>query len=775
MKTMFKGKREKFTRTAILATLLFLSSLFVGQAKAQQNLVGKEAIDHLKSVGQYESLDEAIHTAQYSMLKVAGAPEKVYAQNAKHGLNATFDSKGLHLNVPNKDKGSYQSNWRLESAGGAEVATGELRRDGQRLEISRPGLTEWFVNRPTGLEHGFTLESRPMEAGAKLLLSIAVEGDLIISVRDNGQRAELQDKETGLKVLDYDKLRVWDATNKELPARMAAAQNGEKLQLEVDDAGARYPLTIDPTFTQQAFLKADNLESNDEFGFSVAVSGDTAIVGARREDSSIIGDGSDNSGSFVGAAYVFVRDGATWSQQAFLKAPNTGNNDEFGTSVAISEDTLVIGSVGEASRTVDDPDDNTLFGAGAAYVFVRNGTTWSQQAFLKADNAGSRDRFGVSVAVSGNTIIVGANEEDSSATGGGDDGSATNAGAAYIFERSGTTWSQQAFLKADNAGAGDEFGISVAISGSTAVVGANEESSSADGGSEDNSAEAAGAAYVFVRNETSWSQQAFLKATNADEDDEFGISVGVSGDIIAVGANREDSSLSGGDADNSALNSGGAYVFVRSGETWSQQAFLKADNAEEGDRFGTSVALSGNTLVVGASSEDSSATGGGSDNSETVSGAAYVFMQSGTEWTQESFLKANNAGSTDTFGAKVAISGNTIIAGAIREDSDLTGGDDNSQSSSGAAYVFNVSIIEPLEITGIEVDAELDAISLTWRSLPNTTYRVDFSEDLITWEEGLVTGIESDANGSGFTTETIDLSELTLNGRPKLFIRVVEE
>ena len=136
------------------------------------------------------------------------------------------------------------------------------------MEIVRPGLTEWFVNRTTGLEHGFTLAHRPETAGEQLQLTVTIEGDLKITVSEDGQHAELQDKATGVKVLDYDKLRVWDATGRELTAQMSAMTDGATLQLEVEDSDASYPLTIDPTFTQEAFLKADNVEADDNFGSS---------------------------------------------------------------------------------------------------------------------------------------------------------------------------------------------------------------------------------------------------------------------------------------------------------------------------------------------------------------------------------------------------------------------------------------------------------------------------------------------------------------------------
>ena len=527
----------------------------------------------------------------------------------------------------------------------------------------------------------------------------------MIAVSGDGQRAELQDQETRVKVLDYDKLRVWDATDRELPARMVAAKGGMQLQLEVDDAQARYPLTIDPTFTQQAYLKASNIGSNDQFGFAVTVSGDTAVVGAPAETSSATGGGADNS----------------------------------------------------------------LSNAGAAYVFIRSGTTWSQQALLKAENARSFDRFGTSVAVSEDTVVVGANEEDSIAN---------NSGAAYVFTRSGTTWAQQAFLKADNPDAGDEFGASVGASGDTIVVGANQESSSIAGGAADNSANAAGAAYVFVRSGTTWSQQAFLKADNAEAGDEFGASVSLSDATVVVGAALEDSGVSGGAAGNTTVDSGAAYVFARNGATWSQQAFLKAENAGEGDHFGQSVAVSGNMIVIGADREDSSSTGGGADNSVGAAGAAYVFEQSGITWSQQAFLKADNAGGADTFGHAVAVSGNTVIVGAQLEDSgSMTDGSDDSSTSSGAAYVFESDALRPqnFEITAFEVDGLQNTITLTWRSTPGATYRVDYSQDLDVWTGSLETGIPHDVAGGGLTRREIDLNGTDLSGLPKLFLRIIEE
>jgi hypothetical protein len=480
---------------------------------------------------------------------------------------------------------------------------------------------------------------------------------------------------------------------------------------------------------QQAYLKGAVSETEESFGFAVAVSGDTVVVGAYGEDGSANGvNGAHNNGLMgSGAAYVFVRSGAGWTQQAYLKASNPGIADYFGYAVAISGDTAVVGSVCEdgSSTGVNGADDNSTDDAGAAYVFVRSGTTWTQQAYLKASNTGSYDYFGLSVAVVGDTVVVGAGNEDGSATGvnGVEDNNAGDAGAAYVFVRSGTTWTQQAYLKASNAEANDNFGVSVGISGDSVVVGARYESSGAtqvDGNQADNSVMYAGAAYVFVRSGTTWAQQAYLKASNAQESDFFGYSVAVSGDTAVVGALAEDSNatqVDGNQADNRAPRAGAAYVFVRSGTTWSQQAYLKASNAEANDNFGVSVGISGDSLVVGAVYESGSAAGvngNAFDNSCGTSGAAYVFARSGTTWTQQAYLKASNPGVADYFGNTVAVSDDTIVIGAYTEDGSATGvngANNNLVLNAGAAYVFVApsAFASSLTYTGPTIDADGDS------------------------------------------------------------------
>jgi hypothetical protein len=403
----------------------------------------------------------------------------------------------------------------------------------------------WRVD--NGIEHGYLLNSRPVGEGP-------VEVHLSIS----GATAQLASAGLvlhdvrGDAVLDWDQLVAWDATGRVVPTTFRTT--GATATIVVDDSGAQYPLLIDPTFSQQAYLKASNTGAGDQFGSSVAVDGDTVVVGAPLEDSSSTGVGGldNDSASDSGAAYVFIRTGTTWTQQAYVKASNTGAGDQFGSSVAVDGDTVVVGAPLEDSNStgVGGAVNDSASDSGAAYVFIRTGTTWTEQAYVKASNTGASDRFGYSVAVDGDTVVVGALLEDSNSTGGGLDNSASDSGAAYVFTRTGTTWTEQAYLKASNTGAGDDFGYSVAVDGDTVVVGALLEDSNSTGGGLDNSASDSGAAYVFTRTGTTWTQQAYLKASNTGAGDYFGSSVAVSGDTVVVGALAED------------IAAGAAYMFL---------------------------------------------------------------------------------------------------------------------------------------------------------------------------------------------------------------------
>ena len=330
----------------------------------------------------------------------------------------------------------------------------------------------------------------------------------------------------------------------------------------------------------------------------------------------------------------------------YFKASNPHLGARFGTAVALSRDgtTLAVGAPGERSlaRVIDgDQTDMGTIGerAGAVYVFTRTGNVWAQQAYVKAFNTDADDRFGTSVALSadGSVLAVGAELEDSNATNPFDD-LLPDSGAVYVFGRAEATWTQQEFIKASNAGDGDAFGHSLVLS-----------------------------------------------------DD---------GRTLAVSATGEDSGtrvINGDGANDSELESGAVYVFVRAADEWDQQAYVKASNSEEGDVFGDSLALSrdGGTLAVGAPREDSgarNANGNQAINSTSDSGAVYVYGRLGIVWSHHAYLKASNTNVDDRFGSAVALSedGSTLAVGAIGEAGSGAGAgeDDNSTDESGAVYVF---------------------------------------------------------------------------------------
>ncbi|XCN73905.1 MAG: FG-GAP repeat protein [Candidatus Electrothrix aestuarii] len=344
-----------------------------------------------------------------------------------------------------------------------------------------------------------------------------------------------------------------------------------------DRSGSAYIFTrSEGVWTQQAKLTASDASIWDYFGGAVALSGDTALIGASR---------NDHAGDWSGAAYVFTRSGGVWTQQAKLTASDATSLDYFGQSLSLSGDTALIGAWG---------DDNGGDWSGAAYVFIRSGGVWTQQAKLTASDPATQANFGRSVSLSGNTALVGADYDNN-------DG--LRSGAAYVFTRSGGVWTEQTKLTASDAAASDWFGISVSLSGDTALIGAYlDDDGCADSGS----------AYVFVRaGDGTWSEQAKLTASDSATNDLFGGSVVVDGDTALVGAYQND---------DGGTDSGSAYVFTRNGTTWTQQQKLTAPDETAEDRFGVFVSLSGDTALIGANSND---------DDGTDSGSAYIFTESG--------------------------------------------------------------------------------------------------------------------------------------------------
>ena len=400
-------------------------------------------------------------------------------------------------------------------------------------------------------------------------------------------------------------------------------------------------------------------------------------------------------------------------QEAYVKASNPGWNDASGEALAIDGDRMVIGAPGESSGATGVNGiqlDDSVPESGAAYVFVRTATGWRQEAYLKASNTDAFDGFGSAVALAGDLLVVGAPQEDSSATG-VDGNQASNgtpaSGAAYVFQRTGGTWAQVAYLKQSNTTTRSFFGQSLAVHGSTIVVGASGESSSATGvggNQQDLGEPSSGAVYVFERDGTTWRQTAYVKASNTERADRFGLDVAVSSDTLVAGAWGEDSAATGVDGDqgdNGSAASGATYVFRRAGTSWVQEAYLKASNTGAGDAFGWSVALHDDRLAVGAyreSSASSGVNGDAFDDSSPEAGAVYLFRRTGAGWRQEAYVKASNPGAGDWFGHTVDLSGPQLVVGAQHEASSATvvDGDqgDDSAFGTGAAYWFERTDLE---------------------------------------------------------------------------------
>ncbi|NOX87422.1 MAG: T9SS type A sorting domain-containing protein [Calditrichaeota bacterium] len=401
---------------------------------------------------------------------------------------------------------------------------------------------------------------------------------------------------------------------------------------------------------------ASDTEAYAAFGNSVSIFGDYAIVGASPDDGGGITD--------AGAAYIFIRNGDSWTEQAKLTASDAQADDYFGHSVSISGDYAIISAIG-----VDDGGDL----AGAAYIFKRSGTTWTEQAKITASDAQANDYFGYSVSISGDYAIVGARMEDA---GGG------NAGAAYIFKRSGTNWTQQVKLTASDADAGDQFGWSVSISGDYAIVGADRKFAGI--------IDYAGAAYIFIRSGNTWTEQAKITASDEHTNNRFGHSVSISGDYAIVGAVYD---YDGGAA-------GAAYIFNRSGTSWTQQAKITASDGHTDNRFGKSVSISGDYAIVGAYGDNA----GGS-----FAGAFYSYLRSGVTWSQTSKTTASDAQANDKFGCSVSINGDNAIAGAKHEDP-------GNIDAAGAAYIYKsgADLSLPVELLSFTANAGDGQVTLKW-------------------------------------------------------------
>jgi FG-GAP repeat len=643
-----------------------LSSNLSGQAKASISAT----VGHIEPVFHFHPVDGYVE-----------------ANNAKHGIKARFSEKGLQI-----DSNKHHFTIEYEGIGRAEtIVKGKSVKPyakANRVEYQREGVTEWYINGPLGLEQGFTLEKKPKQTKDEVLsVSLKVTGDLHAYTDPSSEDISLRTS-TGQTVLRYRGLVAWDSTGQQLPAWWQV--NNGLVELNVDDRGTHYPITIDP-FIEQAKLVASDGAANDTFGRSIAISGNTVVVGAEGNDPDVTGDA-------FGSAYVFDLPIGGWTgeliESAKLNSPTgTLEGHLLGHTVAIDGDTVVVGGFGSTS---------------SAYVYVKPTIGWlgvlNPTAKLRVSDGAANDSFGASVSISGDTIVAGAFSDDIGAN--------LDQGAAYIFEKPTAGWAsivnEQAKLLASNGVGNAQFGYAVSIHGNTVVVGAKNAPVSSQFGN--------GIAYVFEKPVTGWAgsltENAQLRRgalnISIDTSSLFASSVDVHTDTIVVGSER---------IVNATLDEGRGYVYVKPESGWSgvltQSAIL---DATDGLGVGHSVAISQDYIVLGASES--------SVNSQNSQGAAYIFKKPVSGWsgllTQTEKLTASDGAAFDDFGRAVAIDGNNIAIGA-------EGDDIGTIVSSGSAYVFAIP----------DTTAPITSINLTPSANANGWYNAPvhftlFAED----EEG---------------------------------------
>jgi hypothetical protein len=612
-----------------------------------------EALQGLSST-EWSSMQDQMRAAQYQFTKQVSDGVWAYrAPNRAHDLSLSFNRDGLHAVRYNMEgEVLWDFGLSLSSYGEqnfpAAIAEDSLSASRERVEYQwSQDVVEWYLNSPEGVEHGLTLAAPPEGAhDSTVKLSFALRGSLTPELDSSAQTMHLKDT-SGRSALLYDKLAVYDADNRSLPAHFSL-DDGKTLHITINTSRAVYPLSVDPIIYDQAVkLTPSYIEDEAHFGRSVAISGDTIVVGVPDEN---------RAWSDRGAAYVFERDKGgsnQWGEVKKITASDSGDDDHFGRSVAISGDRIVVGAY------MEDGVGGT--NRGAAYLYWRDeggADNWGQVKKLIANDTENYDFFGWSVAISGWIVVVGAKWEN---------GAGTKRGAAYVFGRNyggADNWGQMKKLKASNPEDNDEFGSSVAISGDIIVVGASLE----DGYGSDR-----GAAYVFYRDEggdRNWGQVKKLIASTPEDGDEFGWSVAISGDTIVGGAPYEDCQ---------GTDHGAIYVYNRNedgADNWGQVKRRAASDTKDYDNYGKSVSISGDTIVVGTPF---------ADGTIISCGAAYVLERNEggiDNWGQVNKLIASDPGLFDQFGESAAIDVDTVIIGAFEEDGE--------GSKRGAAYVYEL-------------------------------------------------------------------------------------
>ena len=566
------------------------------------------------------------------------------AANTAHRLTARFGTAGARVRA-----GASSTAIELVGVGRGRAlrAAGTPTSHVTENEVSyrRPGLREWYVNGPSGLEHGFTMLRRPGGGSEAVTLALELSGALVARVDGDRRGVTFHDPRGGERLV-YRGLWAADARGRDLKAWLEL--RGRQLRIRVDDSGARYPLTIDPFF-QAAKLTATDAAANDRLGSSVAISGDTLVAGAPDDD----GTGADQ-----GSVYVFVKPASGWAnatQTAKLTASDGAMGHSLGRSVAIDGDTIVAGAPG----------------ANKAYVFVKPPGGWAsgtQNARLTVPGLASFADLGISVDVEGDVVAVGAQYSNA--------GGATNEGAAYVFEKGAAAWSdktQTGALVNFYGEADDRLGYSVAVgaSGATIVAGAPADDVGTAPVKFDQ-----GSVVVFNRPAATWGilnggieyHEATLLAPDGVADDSLGYGVAMEGDTIVGGALFAD--VAG------RVSQGAVYVWQGAVLTWIPKTKLVASDGVSGDRLGWRVAISGNSIVAGAIGDDS------------FRGSAYVFRNPGSGWenaVQIAKLTGADGAAGDSYSEGVAVSGATVAVGSI-----------GTASGQGAAYVHVEDALAPV-------------------------------------------------------------------------------
>lgn len=484
------------------------------------------------------------------------------------------------------------------------VGPGLLSAEGDRAAIERDGLCEWYVNSPRGLEQGFTLNARPGDsADGALRLVLDVDGELRAQGSCDGG-IELCDASRSV-VIGYRGLIAFDADGRLLPARMNAAEGD--IHLEIDDRAARYPIVIDPLIVDETIVTASDPATNLQFGTTVAIDGDVAVVGAPGSDFAVFG-----------AAYVFRRVSGVWTFEQKLSPPAGVAMDEYGASVSVSVDRIAVGA-----------PESGFDGPGSVYIYRDNGLTWTLEGDLSALGGAADDEFGRAVSLSGTSVLIGAP---------GRDEAGSESGAAYVYVFDGAAWALQQKLLASGGAAGDRFGAALAHESNTALIGAPLDDF---GGGGDR-----GSVHAFSRSGAVWGAGTVITASDAANGDGFGSAIGLSGDRAVFAAPF---------SNQRGTDSGSVYVYSRSGGIWSFSQEITAADTAAFDRFGASVAVSLDNIVIGAPDND---------DDGASSGSVYFFRLSGANFVEAYEHNASDAAAGDGLGEAVAVFPGTIVAGA---------------------------------------------------------------------------------------------------------------